>query len=134
MLIITIRNIVISSFWNEKAVVLFIARVRADPGPTRGRARARGDWPWPSGSGSGPAKISWPWPGPALGQCSRGWWRCGGLLSSTVVVVVVRIQLACDEFSHSVNLDLEIFKILQTFFLWKFTPIKVIIYSSHLSL
>ena len=28
MLIITIRNIVISSFWNEKAVVLFIARVR----------------------------------------------------------------------------------------------------------
>ena len=33
-----------------------------------------------------------------------------------VVVVVVRIQLACDEFSHSVNLDLEIFQNITNFF------------------
>ena len=56
------------------------------------------------------------------------------VVGGDVVVVVVQIQLACDEFSHSVNLDLEIFKILQTFFLWKFRPIKAVIYSSHFTL
>ena len=63
-----------------------------------------------------------------------GWSSLTVVVGGDMVVVVVRIQLACDEFSHSVNLDLETFKILQTFFLQKFTPIKVIIYSSHLSL
>ena len=72
MLIMTVRNILFGPFWSKKTVILFIAGVRADPGPTRPRARAREGWPWPSGSGSGPAKISWPWPGPALGQCNCG--------------------------------------------------------------